>query len=51
MTGRGASAVVISSEVEEIFTLADRILVLRDGAFTREFARAEFDQQTLLAAS
>jgi ABC-type sugar transport system ATPase subunit len=48
---RGASVVVISSEVEEIFALADRILVLRDGAFVEEFARRDFDQQTLLAAS
>lgn len=48
---RGASVIVISSEVEEMFALADRILVLRDGAFVEEFMRNDFDQQKLLATS
>ena len=47
----GACAIVITSEVEEMFALADRILVLRDGAFVGEMHRRDFDQQKLLAAS
>lgn len=47
----GGSVVVISSEVEEMFTLADRILVLRDGKFTAEMTRVEFSEQRLLSAS
>lgn len=47
----GGSVVVISSEVEEMFTLADRILVLRDGKFTTEMMRADFNEQRLLSAS
>ncbi len=47
----GACAIIITSEVEEMFTLADRILVLRDGAFVGEMHRRDFDQQKLLAAS
>jgi ABC-type sugar transport system ATPase subunit len=47
----GGSVVVISSEVEEMFTLADRILVLRDGKFTAEMMRVDFSEQRLLSAS
>jgi ABC-type sugar transport system ATPase subunit len=47
----GSSVVVISSEVEEMFTLADRILVLRDGKFTSEMMRVDFSEQRLLSAS
>lgn len=47
----GASAIVVSSEIEEIFGLCDRILVLREGLFVNEFNRDVFDVQTLLAAS
>lgn len=48
---RGASIIVISSEVEEMFALADRILILRDGALNGEMLRRDFDQRRLLAAS
>jgi len=48
---RGASIIVISSEVEEMFALADRILILRDGALNGEMLRRDFHQQRLLAAS
>jgi ribose transport system ATP-binding protein len=47
----GGSVVVISSEVEEMFALADRILVLRDRKFTDELMRADFSERRLLSAS
>ena len=47
----GASVLVVSSEVDEMFALADRVLVLRDGRIADEMARAEFDRRALLAAS
>ena len=45
----GRLAIIITSEVGEMFALADRILVLRDGAFVGEMHRRDFDQQKLLA--
>ena len=47
----GASAIVVSSEVEEMFALADRVLVLREGRLVDELQRRDFDRARLLAAS
>jgi len=40
--------VMASSEMSEIFALADRILVMADGRVTGEFARGEATEESLL---
>ena len=46
---QGIAIVYISHRMEEIFTLADRITVLRDGETLGTLDRAEADQQRLIA--
>ena len=51
LTGNKAAIVMISSEMPEILAMADRILVMRGGRFTAEFAlgrqrrKSFFEQQ------
>lgn len=40
----GAAVLLISFELDEIFALADRVLVMFGGAFVGEFARAQIDR-------
>ena len=51
LADRGAGVLVISSEIEELMGICDRILVMRHGEFTGEFRRKEFDREKILAAS
>ena len=44
----GAGILVISSELEELIGLCDRILVMRNGAIVKEFPRERFDREQLL---
>lgn len=49
---RGMAVIVASSELEELFSLADQIVVLRHGRVGRVLARDEFSkEQVLLTAS
>lgn len=48
---RGAGILMISSEIEELIGMCDRILVMRRGEITLELARAEFDRERLLRAA
>ena len=45
---RGAAILMISSELPEILGMSDRILVMREGRITGEFARAEATQEAIL---
>lgn len=47
----GLSIIVISSELEEIMAIADRIVVLSNGKKTGEFVGDEIDKDTLVLAS
>lgn len=47
----GLSIIVISSELEEIMAIADRIIVLSNGKKTGEFTGDEIDKDTLVLAS
>ena len=51
LADRGAGVLVISSEIEELMGISDRILVMRQGAIAGEFAREHFDREKLLAAA
>ena len=41
----GKAVLVISSEMEELLALSDRVLVMREGRLTGEFARADATQE------
>jgi ABC-type sugar transport system ATPase subunit len=45
---QGSCALLISSEIEELLGMCDRIMVMNQGAITAEFTKDEFDQRTIL---
>ena len=47
----GKAVLVVSSEIEELRALCDRIVVLRAGRVTATFERKSFDQDAILAAA
>jgi ribose transport system ATP-binding protein len=51
MADAGMAILVISSELEELIGLCDRIYVMRRGELTAEFDRARFDRETILRAA
>jgi ribose transport system ATP-binding protein len=52
LAGEGVAIILISSEFEEILAVADRVLVMRDGAVVAERdARKTSDQELILLAS
>jgi ABC-type sugar transport system ATPase subunit len=48
LTQRGVGIIMISSEMPEILAMADRILVMKGGRFTAEYAAGEATQEQLL---
>jgi ribose transport system ATP-binding protein len=51
LAGDGAGVLIISSEIEELIGLCDRILVMNRGVIREEFSRAEFDRERILRAA
>jgi ribose transport system ATP-binding protein len=51
LASAGLAIVMISSELPEIMTIADRIIVLSEGRQTAQFARAEATQEAILKAA
>jgi ribose transport system ATP-binding protein len=51
LASRGKGIVVVSSEVEELMLLCDRIAVLSAGRLVQVFDRGEWSQERLLAAA
>ncbi|HUG91563.1 MAG TPA: ATP-binding cassette domain-containing protein, partial [Planctomycetaceae bacterium] len=47
----GLGIIVTSSELPELITLCDRILVLSEGRLTGEFQRGEFTEQAIMEAA
>jgi len=47
----GTAVLVISSELEELEAMCDRILVMSRGELTGAFKRSEFNRETILAAA
>ena len=47
----GMAILLISSELEELIGLSDRILVIHAGAVVARFARREFDREAILRAT
>lgn len=48
---KGASVIVISSDLPELVTLSDRVIVLREGKVTGEITREKISQEALLLAA
>ncbi|MGY8694548.1 MAG: D-xylose ABC transporter ATP-binding protein, partial [Verrucomicrobiia bacterium] len=44
----GKSVLMISSEMEEVMGMSDRIVVLQEGRVTGELARKEFSQEAIM---
>ncbi len=44
----GSGILLISSEIEELIGMCDRILIMNEGAIERQFLRDEFDREAML---
>ena len=51
MAKRGFGIVLVSSELEEVYSMSDRILVLSKGKVTAEFNRSEANEEQIRRAS
>lgn len=51
LTEQGAGVLFISSEIEELIGMCDRLLVMRQGTITASFTRNEFDREQILSAA
>jgi ribose transport system ATP-binding protein len=49
--GRGAAVLMISSDLPEILTTSDRVLVMREGAMVAQFDRADATEERVLEAA
>jgi len=47
----GSAVLLISSEIEELIGLSDRILTITRGELTGEFARRDFDREAIMTAA
>ena len=48
MVDQGRSVIMISSEIEELLALSDRIIVMNQGRVTAQFDRSQFDKNVIL---
>lgn len=51
LTEQGSTVIMISSELEEILGMCDRVIVLYHGRITAEFAREAFSQENIIKAA
>ncbi len=51
LCAQGLGMIVTSSELPELMTLCDRILVLCEGRITGEFSKTEFSEQAIMEAA
>jgi ABC-type sugar transport system ATPase subunit len=51
MADDGMAVLLISSEIEELIGLCDRILVMRGGRLQAQFVRKDFDREAILRAA
>jgi len=50
LAAEGRSVIFVSSEIEELPLVCDRVLVLRDGSLHEEFTAPDIDQDAVMAA-
>ncbi|MGH2698133.1 MAG: ATP-binding cassette domain-containing protein [Actinomycetota bacterium] len=51
LAGADKAVVLISSELEEVLSMSDRIVVMREGRFAGEFTAGEATQENVMAAA
>lgn len=51
LAGEGVSMLMISSEIEEVVAMSDRVLVMRQGRLVAEFQGPEINEQRILSAA
>jgi rhamnose transport system ATP-binding protein len=51
LSSKGTAVIVVSSDIEEVLTLADRVLVMSSGRIAGGFLREEATQERILAAA
>ncbi|MDP9091757.1 MAG: sugar ABC transporter ATP-binding protein [Actinomycetota bacterium] len=51
LVANGMAVLMISSELPEVLGMADRVLVLREGRLTAEFARVDADENAIMRAA
>jgi ribose transport system ATP-binding protein len=51
LAAKGTGILYISSEIEELMGMCDRIVVMRTGRIEAEFDRGDFDQERILQAA
>ena len=50
LAAEGRSVIFVSSEIEELPLVCDRVLVLREGKLMEEFTLPDIDQDAVMAA-
>ncbi|WP_146533847.1 sugar ABC transporter ATP-binding protein [Rubripirellula reticaptiva] len=45
---RGVAVLFVSSEMEEVISMSDRMLVMHEGRIAGELSRAQFDEETIM---
>ena len=48
LVGRGKAVIMVSSDMEEILGMSDRLIVLHEGRVAGELSRSEFSQENVL---
>ena len=51
LASQGMAVIVVTSEMNEILGICDRIITVYEGNITREFTREEFSDTAILAAA
>lgn len=51
LTQRGLAVIVVSSELQELIGICDRIIVIREGRISGEFAKSDFNQDKIMRAA
>jgi ABC-type sugar transport system ATPase subunit len=51
VAAQGVGILMISSEIEEIVAMSDRVVVMREGRLVSEFAGDEIDEDHILRAA
>jgi ABC-type sugar transport system ATPase subunit len=47
----GKAIILISSEMEELISMSDRMIILCSGSITGEFDRGDFNQEEIMACA
>lgn len=48
LVGKGKAVIMVSSDMEEILGMSDRLIVLHEGRVAGELSRSEFSQENVL---